>query len=234
MLISLRGIFPDFLSILVANSLLLAAILSIVAGIEAFVGRPRKIWQYSVPLVFLIITFFYFTYFSASLSARIAIISVMIALLLIYCAFIIYSYIPPLLHSPNRLLIITCIVIALWFLIRAVLTISSGDSIHDFMLSSTISQLSFILLLGGNIAIITGLIILNSQRIEHELSASINEIRQLKGILPICASCKKIRDDLGYWNQIESYIRAHSEAEFSHGICPDCAKKLYPEYNRPE
>lgn len=55
------------------------------------------------------------------------------------------------------------------------------------------------------------------------------EIKVLKGFLPICASCKKIRDDKGYWNQIESYIRDHSEAEFSHSLCPDCAKKLYPD-----
>ncbi|MDR4504653.1 MAG: PAS domain-containing protein [Candidatus Scalindua sp.] len=55
------------------------------------------------------------------------------------------------------------------------------------------------------------------------------EVKMLKGFLPICASCKNIRDDKGYWNQIESYIRDHSEAEFSHGICPDCAKKLYSE-----
>ncbi len=56
------------------------------------------------------------------------------------------------------------------------------------------------------------------------------EIKRLRGMLPICASCKKIRDDKGYWNQIESYIRDHSEVEFSHGICPECLKKLYPEY----
>jgi len=55
------------------------------------------------------------------------------------------------------------------------------------------------------------------------------EIKTLRGILPICASCKNIRDDKGYWNQIEAYIRDHSEAEFSHSICPDCAKKLYPD-----
>ena len=54
------------------------------------------------------------------------------------------------------------------------------------------------------------------------------ELKVLKGLLPICASCKKIRDDKGYWHQIESYIRNHSEAEFSHGICSNCAKKLYP------
>ena len=54
--------------------------------------------------------------------------------------------------------------------------------------------------------------------------------RNYAGILPICASCKKIRDDKGYWKQLESYISEHSEAEFSHGLCPDCAKRLYPEY----
>jgi len=62
-----------------------------------------------------------------------------------------------------------------------------------------------------------------------ELENSLSEIKQLRGILPICASCKKIRDDKGYWNQIEFYIRTHSDVEFSHGICPECAKKLYPD-----
>ncbi len=55
-----------------------------------------------------------------------------------------------------------------------------------------------------------------------------NEIKTLKGFLSICSSCKKIRDDKGYWTQIEAYIRDHSEAEFTHGICPECFKKLYP------
>jgi hypothetical protein len=52
-------------------------------------------------------------------------------------------------------------------------------------------------------------------------------IKRLQGMLPICASCKKIRDDKGYWNRIENYIAEHSEAEFTHGLCPDCMKKLY-------
>ena len=65
-----------------------------------------------------------------------------------------------------------------------------------------------------------------TRRVEEEMA----RIKILRGLLPICASCKKIRDDKGYWNQIESYIDTHSEAEFSHGICPDCMKRLYPEY----
>lgn len=64
-----------------------------------------------------------------------------------------------------------------------------------------------------------------------KLQKAINEIKTLRGILPICSHCKKIRDDKGSWNQIEAYIRDHSEAEFSHGICQECAKKYYPDMN---
>ncbi len=63
-----------------------------------------------------------------------------------------------------------------------------------------------------------------------ELTVALANIRTLRGLLPICASCKKIRDDHGYWQKVESYISQHSEAEFTHGICPDCLERLYPEY----
>jgi hypothetical protein len=62
-----------------------------------------------------------------------------------------------------------------------------------------------------------------------ELQQTIDEVKTLKGIIPICASCKKIRDDSGYWQQVEQYVKNHSNAEFSHGICPECAKVLYPD-----
>jgi tetratricopeptide (TPR) repeat protein len=63
-----------------------------------------------------------------------------------------------------------------------------------------------------------------------ELQAALEQVKQLSGLLPICGSCKKIRDDSGYWHEVELYIRAHSEADFSHGICPDCMATLYPHY----
>jgi DNA-binding NtrC family response regulator len=62
-----------------------------------------------------------------------------------------------------------------------------------------------------------------------QLEDSMKEIKLLRGFLPICVRCKKIRDDKGYWTQVDVYIRNHSEVEFSHGICPDCALELYPE-----
>lgn len=65
---------------------------------------------------------------------------------------------------------------------------------------------------------------------KQELEKVLAEIKVLKGLLPICSHCKKIRDDKGSWEAIEVYIRNHSDAKFSHGICPSCAKELYPDF----
>lgn len=61
-----------------------------------------------------------------------------------------------------------------------------------------------------------------------DLRTSMSKVKTLSGLIPICASCKKIRDDNGYWNQLEEYIHQHSEIEFAHGVCPECMKRLYP------
>jgi len=73
-------------------------------------------------------------------------------------------------------------------------------------------------------------------RLQHTLSEqaealrqALEQIRTLHGIIPICASCKRIRNDSGYWEQVEVYVREHTEAEFSHGLCPDCMTRYYPE-----
>jgi hypothetical protein len=81
---------------------------------------------------------------------------------------------------------------------------------------------------------VTAVLSLQRKLIDEKRQKALQEIKILRGFLPICASCKKIRDDSGYWNQMEAYIRDHSEAEFSHGICPECAKKLYPEFYENE
>jgi PAS domain S-box-containing protein len=72
------------------------------------------------------------------------------------------------------------------------------------------------------------------ERANRDLQASLDKVKTLSGLVPICANCKKIRDDRGYWNQVETYIEKHSDAQFSHGICPECAQKLYPELYQEE
>lgn len=95
---------------------------------------------------------------------------------------------------------------------------------------------------------VLGFLMMNSHRLEMELrtsqdslgqtvaklAKSLDEVKTLSGLLPICASCKKVRNDNGYWQQIEVYLTEHSDADFSHGICPECIRKLYPELSSDE
>jgi len=74
--------------------------------------------------------------------------------------------------------------------------------------------------------------IMELRLLNDQLKMALAKVKQLSGLLPICASCNMIRDDGGRWQQLEHYIREHSEAEFSHSLCPECFKKLYPEYFR--
>lgn len=67
------------------------------------------------------------------------------------------------------------------------------------------------------------------ERLIVSLREALKNVKTLKGLIPICAGCKKIRSDEGFWQQVEGYIEDHSDAEFSHGMCPDCLKKTYPE-----
>jgi YesN/AraC family two-component response regulator len=70
--------------------------------------------------------------------------------------------------------------------------------------------------------------------VNHELQQALAEVRTLKGILPICCSCKKIRDDKNYWEQVEVYVMKHTDAKFSHGYCPECISKHFPGIDLPE
>ncbi len=69
------------------------------------------------------------------------------------------------------------------------------------------------------------------KRVEDEFRTVLSDIKTLSGLLPICSSCKRIREDDGSWHQLEAYIIGHSEAQFTHGLCPDCLERVYPEFS---
>ncbi|CAG36515.1 hypothetical protein [Desulfotalea psychrophila] len=122
---------------------------------------------------------------------------------------------------------------ASWFLAPEERLLNAGSSHQLYFLELTIYE----------VGIGISWIMLNSQRLETELTLSrkkllrtvneltdaLAEVKSLSGIIPICMHCKEIRDDRGYWNQLEKFISDHSEAKFSHGICPSCMKEKYPE-----
>jgi hypothetical protein len=74
--------------------------------------------------------------------------------------------------------------------------------------------------------------LMQAQQLNQELAVALAEVKRLSGFLPICASCKKIRNDHGSWEQIETYIRDRSEAEFTHSLCPECVTRIYPDLAR--
>jgi PAS domain S-box-containing protein len=87
--------------------------------------------------------------------------------------------------------------------------------------------------------IVTGIDITTLRQVQQEkenlildLQAALAKVKTLKGLLPMCANCQKIRDDHGRWRHVEEYIRDHSEADFTHGICPECSKLLYPQFSK--
>ena len=69
-----------------------------------------------------------------------------------------------------------------------------------------------------------------SRALIEQLEQALSEVKTLEGLLPICASCKKVRDDKGYWNQIEAYLQDRADARFTHSVCPECVQELYPEF----
>lgn len=111
-------------------------------------------------------------------------------------------------------IIYTFIVVVFVFILSIVILVSFEKKIRNLILAYE-----------DRIRIYTERLIGEKLKTEKALA----EVDQLKGLLPICSSCKNVRDDSGYWSQIESYISAHSKAEFTHSLCPDCAKKLYPD-----
>ncbi len=232
--LSLRGFLPDFTTIVMANTLIVAASGLNVYGIELFAGSTSRKWLFVAPSVSLLVSFCYFTYYSPSVNARIVIISLIISIIYLYCAYIINSQMPRSMGSSNALLVVVFSLLAIWLVLRIISTVFVEGPVVDFMQASAVQGVTIIVFWIGNIFIIIGLILLNFQKVEIELLASMDEIKTLRGIIPICASCKKIRNDKGIWEQIETYIRDHSDAEFSHGICPECMQELYPELIRED
>ncbi|OPL15720.1 MAG: hypothetical protein AVO39_07105 [delta proteobacterium MLS_D] len=96
---------------------------------------------------------------------------------------------------------------------------------------SWVLPLAFGLLVGFHILAALGMMVLVVDRMRMRAEASEIRTEKLEGLLPICSYCKKIRDDNGHWHQIESYVRDRSNTEFSHGICPECLKEHFPDFD---
>ena len=228
-LLSMRGFLPDYLTMLISNTLLILSIVFINTGLSLFSGVRYYKKTYILLLSLFIIVFYYYIYVVPSLIDRAVIFSVFQIMLCAIMVIIAYRDLPLVLEKRNYILFWFLIFTVVWPFIRVVASFFETGMPTDLMNAGISYQLNFLGSIAAYIVLLVGLIIINAQRIEHEMANARDQVKAITGLIPICASCKKIRDDNGYWNQLESYLNKNADLDFSHAICPECMQKLYPE-----
>ena len=226
---SLRNILPDFFSIILQNTLIIAGCGLTAYGIELFTKSPKRKWMFATLTLTIFLVSLFFTYYIPHVNARIITIAVITALINGYAAYLVSAAVPRLIAAKNTFLVFSFSILSIWSVLRAVQTIFFEKAVLDFFNTSIFQAATIAVFFCGNILVMIGLIILNFQKVEFDLSIAMEEIKTLKGIIPICSYCKKIRDDEGFWNQVEAYVAKHTEAKFSHSICPKCMAEHHPE-----
>lgn len=237
----IRLVGPEFISVILNNLFFTLTALLRLGGILRFLqdrGLPKAVY-YLAPLAELAAVSYFFLA-TDWFAMRVLILSSVITLLAIMMTYLLFQQ----RESGKRLLYHgmgwVCLAFGAIFMARALALFHESSA---GMFTPQIVQNSYLLaVMLIEAAWAMGFLMMNSQRMESELRQSQNElagtvtklekslteIKTLSGLLPICANCKKVRNDQGYWQQIEEYVSEHSGADFSHGICPDCARKLYP------
>jgi len=228
MMMSLRHHLPDFGTVVLANFLIGLASVLICRGLASFSQARQLNWLDFPALAVLIALFIYFTHWQPDVRARVVVLSLFLAFFFYRAVKHTMGTAATLVGETNYLLLLSLSFAAVWLCLRGAVTWLWGTPITDFMSAGVWQGLAFVVFMICNILYTVGLISITSKRTENDLVYAREEIQSLRGFLPICAHCKKIRDDQGYWQQVESYIEERTGAEFTHGICPECMKKLYP------
>jgi hypothetical protein len=237
LLIGLRNILPDFISIIASNAFGILAMFLFYSGFKSFAGEKVKVnFHLSFIILYCVFLFPFFTYVAPNLRARIIIVSIANAIYFLLCGLVHYRQGQMGLIKLNKLLITTILILVSLRAFRAIYYFMPSSNTSNLMSAGVLPGVMILLLAVLSMTFIVSLMQLNSQKLEEErvklinnLQRALDEIKTLKGIIPICSFCKKVRDDKGYWEQVDVYIYKHSDADISHSICPECLKKNYPE-----
>lgn len=228
-LLSQRGIWSDFLTVVIANTCLILSLVLINVGLSRFAELQSHNELYLLSMLLLLAAFWGFTYSLPSLTFRVVVFCVFQSVLCVISAILVYRYLPQTLPQKNYALFWFFIFCAAWPVWRLISFFVISEKPVDLIKAGFFEQLTVLGGIEGYIIIYVGLIVINVQRVEQEMINAENEIKTITGFIPICANCKKIRDDKGSWNQMEAYLGKHADMEFSHGICPECMRKAYPD-----
>ncbi len=236
-----RKIAPGPYLIVISNSFIVFAFLLRLDGISSFILNHRISKSYYWLSIIVVPLLFYFFTVLNSPAMRSLIVSSAITIILIKITRIFFGNFKgrrPNLYLANGILHILYggLIMGravLWLVVR----------LFHFGFEAALHELFFLVTMVFEVGFAVSFILMNNMRTEAELVSTADELKKslteleqavlevktLKGMIPICMHCKKIRDDQGYWYKLEKYLAEHTEAEFSHGICDNCLKKMYPE-----
>jgi len=228
-LLGLQGVIPDVFGVVVANVVGVGAYVLLMRGLSSFTGRPQKTWLDAGTLAVAAGALSLFLWAWPDLNARIITYSAAVAFVAWRSFATVIRGFPSVVGRRSSILGATYAVVASWFTLRGVLALFAGEPGQSLMTAGILQRLTVLAAFSTNFLLASGLIIANSQRLQKDLAAARQEVKTLSGLLPICSHCKKIRDPTGAWLPVEAYVGRHSEALFSHTVCPQCMKVHYGE-----
>ncbi|MBK7073455.1 MAG: hypothetical protein IPH44_14245 [Myxococcales bacterium] len=232
-LIYLRGLIPAVVSFTVANLLILAATQLLLVGLDVFVGQ-RRLRHHAAYFAVAAMTLFAasrhgaYAVFAGTLSVVLFVPAVALCVRLLRMP-------QPGMRAERVVLVVLFVMEGALLVIRGVGAALGHSQATLFAPSPATILLYFGVILApmlvgpALLALVGRREQLAKERLIGELTTALAEVRTLRGLLSICASCKQIRDDAGAWTSVERYVARHSDAEFTHGICPTCAARLYPD-----
>ncbi len=229
LLIGLRGEIPVLLSIVLGNMLAVGAVWLISMGLLRFIGKKVSWMFLALPVIIVGIIQSYYAVNAPDLGSRIIVASIGIILPNAIMLVVLRRTKAEFLKGHTFIVPVIMVATIAWSIVRIVMISVAPSVPPDFLHTGPVEQWSVLVYGLLFLAMMFGLTILYLQRVEYDLVAALSSVRQLEGILPICAGCKRIRDECGDWHQVEQYVQDRTQAAFTHGFCPECSEKYFPD-----
>jgi hypothetical protein len=239
LLLMSQGTLPPFLSVVIANTMGIASALALCRGVALFFAPATKIWPALGALATGFLLVLFFTSVVPSFPGRVVVIS--LSRLAIDAGILsrLIRVRTPGLRPQRAVTAASFLLEALVMLVRTVLA-AAGQAREGLFSLGPVSEITFLGSIAAPVCVAVGFLSLVARRTQleqertiEELGGALGEVRTLSGLLPICPSCKRIRDEKGDWRPVEVYVRDRTEADFSHDICPECVERLYPGLKLP-
>lgn len=225
-LLAAQGYWPASATVVLANALVAFRYVLVTAGLERFVGREPRWVVHATGVGAAAVVSAFCTFVVPAVTVRIVFVTFGMAAWSLWSLAVVLREVPAVIGGPGRLAAAALGLEALWSLARVGVMLLGSDTLNALPRNAPVQAAFFVAFSAITAALAFGLNGLHTRRVEVELARSLAEVQVLRGIISICASCKRVRDG-ERWVQVEAYVRERSEAEFSHGLCPTCEETLY-------